>query len=141
MEQFGFSLLFSQPQDVPAVKDFLLNNLGNLITPSLAISHWYEGNYINTPSPHYPDELWFDGLPILSNRWQMIYAALDKISPQLTGKIAIEYQHPDRPDDPNYMLVFTKNAVSLGDDSQWEDTLDIAIIEENYQFNFNNANT
>ena len=137
MEQFGFSLLFSQPQDVPVVKDYLLNNLGDLITPSCYVSHWYEGNYVNTPSPFYPDELWFDGLPMLTNRWQIIYAALCKFkhcktSPQLLGKVAVEYQHPKKPDDPYYMLVFDKSGISLGDDSHWEDTLDIAIIETNY---------
>ena len=132
MEQFGFSLLFSQPQDVLVVREYLLNNLGDLITPSCYVSHWYEGNYINTPSAFYPDELWFDGLPMINNRWKMIYAALGQISPQLMGKVAVEYAYPQKPDDPYYVLVFDKNGVNLGDDSKWEDTLDIAIIEKDY---------
>jgi hypothetical protein len=135
--EFGFSLLFSQPQDVPVVREHLLKNLDDLITPSLYISHWYEGSYIDIPSPFYPDELWFDGLPMLSSRWQIIYTALEQICKQLQGKLAVEYQHPQRPDDPYYMLVFDKNGVSLGDDSEWEDTLNIAIIETNFTLQLN----
>lgn len=132
MKYFGISLLFSHTEDVEAVKQHLLKNLGSLITPELYISHWDKDNFVNTVSPFFPDELWFDGLAPAANRWALVYAALSDISPQLMGKVAIEYQHPDRPDDPFCMLVFHKSGISLGDDSQWEETLNIEIIESSY---------
>lgn len=132
MEYFGISLLFSHVDDVEIVKRHLLKNLGNLITPELYISHWDKDNFVDTVSPFFPDELWFDGLAQDSDRWRIVYAALSVISPQLIGKVAIEYQHPARPDDPFYMLIFDKNDISLGDDSQWEETLNIKVVESPY---------
>ncbi len=132
MEYFGISLLFSCTEDVENVKQHLLKNLGDLITPELYISHWHKDNFVRDVSPFFSDELWFDGLAQLTDRWRLVYAALSDISPQLMGEVAIEYQHPDKPNDPFCMLVFHKSGVSLGDDSQWEETLNIEIIESPY---------
>jgi hypothetical protein len=133
MEYFGFTLSVSHADDVPVVINHLKANLAALLTSDVQIAHWHKDNVgFKETSPHYPDEVWFDAIPRENKNWDKIYQALLAISPQLQGKIAIEYQHPERPDDPYYMLVFDKNGISLGDDSQWEETMDIQIIQANY---------
>jgi hypothetical protein len=134
MEYFGFTLLLSHADDVPIVIAHLKKNLADLFTLELQIAHWHKDNIgFKDISPHYPDEVWFDGIPRENQDWKKIYQALFELCPQLRGKVAIEYQHPDRPNDPYYMLVFDKHGISLGDDSLWEETMDIQILQTNYQ--------
>jgi hypothetical protein len=59
-------------------------------------------------SPHYFDKIWFDVIPASNKEWQEIYQALLKLCPHLLEKIAIEYQHPERPGDTYYMLVLDR---------------------------------
>ena len=134
MEYFGFTLLISSADDVPVAISHLKLSLTDLLTPDVQIAHWHKDNVgFKEIGPHYPDEVWFDAIPCENKNWDKIYQALHAICPQLQGKIAIEYQHPERLDDPYCMLVFDKNGISLGDDSKWEETLNIKIIEINYQ--------
>jgi hypothetical protein len=134
LEYFGFTLLISNTDDIAPVISHLKENLAALLTPDVQIAHWHKDNVgFKEISPHYPEEVWFDAIPRENKNWDKIYQALSAICPQLQGKIAIEYQHPERPNDPYFMLVFDKNGISLGDDSLWEETLNIEIIETNYQ--------
>jgi hypothetical protein len=139
MEYFGFSILLSDTTDVAPATDYLKQNIAGLQTPAVQISHWHKDNIgFKEISLHYPDEVWFDGIALEDRSWANIYQVLHALCPQLQGKLAIEYQHEAEPHDPYYMLVFDKNGISLGDDSQWEETLNIEIIETSYKLPTNN---
>jgi hypothetical protein len=122
-ELFGVSVYLSKPI---AAADF--ERLLQAHEPRFAADR-ARFELLSTDSDSFPHLLEVDGLQRVAPRWRAVYRAAQELSRVGELRATVEFEHPQFPTNPYYCLVFDCGLISLGDDSGWEETSSIAIVQ------------
>jgi hypothetical protein len=122
-EFFGVSVYLSKP--------IVAADFGRLLQaqePRFAV-HSARFELRSTESESFPHLLEVDGLQRVAPRWRAVYLAAQELSRVCELRATVEFEHPQFPTNPYYCLVFDCGLISLGNNSGWEETNRIAIVQ------------